>query len=77
MLKIRLQRFGKNRRPTYKIVMAQCRSKRDGKYLENLGHYDPFNKIFSANIKKIIKHIKCGASTSATLKNLLYAFYKI
>jgi small subunit ribosomal protein S16 len=41
MLKIRLQRGGKKHRPYYKIVIANSRSPRDGKFLETVGVYDP------------------------------------
>ena len=39
--KIRLQRHGKKSKPIYKIVVADSRAKRDGKFIENLGQYNP------------------------------------
>ncbi len=41
MLKIRLRRGGAKKRPAYRIVVAESQSPRDGRFLENLGHYDP------------------------------------
>ena len=41
MLKIRLRRVGKKRRPSYRIVVADARAPRDGAYVEWIGHYDP------------------------------------
>ncbi|ABD46222.1 ribosomal protein S16 [Neorickettsia sennetsu str. Miyayama] len=41
MLKIRLARFGRKKRPYYKIVVANSSSPRDGKFLEQVGSYDP------------------------------------
>lgn len=43
MVKIRLQRFGTKKRPFYRIVAADSRRARDGKFLEVLGTYDPMN----------------------------------
>ena len=44
MVKIRLSRIGSKKRPFYRIVAADVRSPRDGKFLEILGHYDPRKK---------------------------------
>lgn len=41
MLKIRLARRGKKRQPTYRVVVAESTSKRDGRFVEQIGHYDP------------------------------------
>ena len=41
-LKIRLRQQGRNNRPFYRLVVADCRSPRDGKYLEAIGWYNPF-----------------------------------
>lgn len=40
-VKLRLMRMGKRRQPTYRVVAADARSPRDGRFLEILGHYDP------------------------------------
>ena len=41
MLKIRLRRAGKKKQPTYRFVVADARSPRDGRFIESLGHYNP------------------------------------
>jgi len=38
---IRLRRHGKKKQPTYRLVVADSRAPRNGKFIENLGHYDP------------------------------------
>jgi small subunit ribosomal protein S16 len=40
-VKIRLMRMGKKKQPTYRVVVADSRSPRDGRFIEILGHYDP------------------------------------
>ncbi len=44
MVKIRLTRTGKKKQPSYRIVVTDSRSPRDGKIIENIGHYCPRNK---------------------------------
>ena len=44
MLKIKLSRIGKNKRPFYRIVVNERRSKRNGKYIDLLGHYNPLSQ---------------------------------
>ncbi len=44
MVKIRLTRTGKKKQPSYRIVVADSRSPRDGRIIENIGHYNPRNK---------------------------------
>nr|AAB50700.1 ribosomal 30S protein TS17 {N-terminal} [Thermus thermophilus, Peptide Partial, 45 aa] [Thermus thermophilus] len=41
MVKIRLARFGSKHNPHYRIVVTDARRKRDGKYIEKIGYYDP------------------------------------
>ena len=41
MVKLRLMRMGKKKQPTYRIVAADSRSPRDGRFIEIIGHYDP------------------------------------
>ena len=52
MVKIRLARVGSKKRPFYRIVAADSRSPRDGKFLEILGHYDPRSEPNKIEIKK-------------------------
>ena len=70
-VRIRLQRHGKKGKPFYWIVAADSRSKRDGKYLEKLGTYDPnFNPpIVDLNIDVSVNWIKLGAQPSDSAKS--------
>lgn len=49
-LKIRLRQQGRNNRATYRLVVTDCRSPRDGKYVEMLGWYNPFEKELERTI---------------------------
>ncbi len=72
-VKIRLQRHGKKGKPFYWIVAADARSKRDGKYLEKLGIYDP-NKnpaIIELNIDGTVKWLQNGAQPTDTARAIL------
>jgi ribosomal protein S16 len=57
MLAISLMRMGAKKRPFYRVVVKEKRSKRDGKYLENLGTYNPM----SDPAEVILKHDRCAA----------------
>lgn len=66
MLKIRLQRIGRKKTPFYKIVVANSRSPRDGKYNEQIGTYSPMLPKDSAervkiNTERAVHWLKCGA----------------
>lgn len=72
-VKIRLQRHGKKGKPFYWIVAADARAKRDGKYLEKLGIYDP-NKnpaIIELNIDGTVKWLQNGAQPTDTARAIL------
>lgn len=49
-LKIRLRQQGRNNRPFYRLVLANARSPRDGKYIEGLGWYNPFEEVNERNL---------------------------
>ena len=72
-VRIRLQRHGKKGKPFYWIVAADSRSKRDGKFLEKLGTFDPnFNPpIVSLNVDSTVKWIQNGAQPSDTARNII------
>ena len=72
-VRIRLQRHGKKGKPFYWIVAADQRSKRDGKYLEKLGTYNPnFNPpLVELNIDATVKWIQFGAQPSDTAKSII------
>jgi len=72
-VKIRLQRHGKKGKPFYWIVAADARSKRDGKYLEKLGTYNPnFNPAqIELDIDGTVKWLQNGAQPTDTAKSIL------
>ena len=71
-VKIRLKRMGAKKAPFYRIVVADARSPRDGKFIESIGYYDPVTT--PANIKideeKAMKWMGNGAQPTDTVKNL-------
>lgn len=73
MVKIRLQRFGKKKAPFYHIVVADSKSPRDGKIIEQLGTYDPMTNPGTINLdrEKVEKWIKNGAKPTDTVKKLI------
>ena len=72
-VKIRLQRHGKKGKPYYWIVAADARAKRDGKYLEKLGAYNPNTNpaTVELNVDSAVKWLQNGAQPTDTAKNLL------
>ena len=72
-VKIRLQRHGKKGKPFYWIVAADARSKRDGKYLEKLGIYNPNTNpaTVELNIDGAVTWLQNGAQPTDTAKTLL------
>ena len=73
MVKIRLQRQGKKKAPFYHIVVADSRSPRDGKIIEQLGTYDPMTEPATIRLdkEKVEKWIKNGAKPTDTVKALI------
>ncbi|HIP37460.1 MAG TPA: 30S ribosomal protein S16 [Crocinitomix sp.] len=71
--KIRLQRHGKKRKPFYHIVIADARAKRDGKYIEKIGTYNPVTNpaTIELNIDKAVKWLQTGAQPTDTAKAIL------
>lgn len=72
MLKIRLKRIGRKNEPSYKIVVVENLSKRDGKVLNEIGFYNPLKKILFCNKSLLYKYIKCGAYPTDTVRHLIY-----
>ena len=72
MVKIRLQRQGKKKAPFYHIVVADSRSPRDGKIIEQLGTYDPMTNPATVVLdnEKVEKWIKNGAKPTDSVKDL-------
>lgn len=73
MLKIRLQRHGKKGNPFYWIVAADSRSKRDGKYLEKIGTYNPLTNpaTVELDVDSALNWLENGAQPSDTARDLL------
>ena len=73
MVKIRLQREGKKKAPFYHIVVADSRSPRDGKIIEQIGTYDPMTEpsTIVLNQEKVAQWIKNGAKPTDTVKKLI------
>ena len=71
--RIRLRRTGTTRRPTYRVVVADRRSPRDGRFLEALGYYNPLAKPPQLKIdtEKAAAWLKKGALPSNTVRHLL------
>lgn len=73
MVKIRLKRIGAKKNPFYRIVVADVRSPRDGKFIEEIGYYDP-NKnpaVIKIDNERANYWIKNGAQPTDTVKILL------
>lgn len=72
-VKIRLARHGAKKRPFYRIVVADKKSPRDGRYLENVGTYNPLKEPIEVSIKeeRIRYWMGQGAIPSDTVKSLL------
>ena len=73
MVKIRLKRVGAKKAPFYHIVVADSRSPRDGKIIEQLGTYNPMVEPSEIKIdkEKVEKWIKNGAKPTDTVKYLI------
>jgi len=73
MVKIRLQRFGAKKAPFYHIVVADSRSPRDGRIVEQIGTYDPMKNPaeIKLNKEKVEYWIKNGAKPTDTVKALI------
>lgn len=70
MLKIRFKRVGRKKSPFYRIVVMSSQIKRDGKVIEELGYYNPINKIFQINLTRTLSRLKDGAQPTEVVKNL-------
>lgn len=78
MLAIQLMRTGAKKRPSYRVVVKEKKSKRDGAYLENLGTYDPTRQPAEINLKmdRVNYWIEKGAQPTNTVNRLIKASVK-
>ena len=72
-VKLRLRRMGSKKHPFYRLVAADSRFQRDGRFLEVVGHYDPMTKPhkFEYDKEKIFTWLNNGAQMSDTVEGLL------
>lgn len=72
-VKIRLQRFGTKKKPFYRVVAIDSRTKRDGDVVEYIGKYQPIvtGKQFDVDEEKVLSWLNQGAQPTDTIKNLL------
>lgn len=73
MVRLRLTRVGRHKRPFYRIVVADSRMPRDGRHIEVLGTYDPLKTPAAIALKqeRVLEWLKKGAQPSVTVHNLL------
>ena len=70
-VKIRFKRMGAKKNPFYRIVVADSRSPRDGRFIEELGYYNPMNKELKLDNDKAAEWGKKGAQPTDTVRVLL------
>jgi len=72
-VKLRLKRMGSKQKPFYRIVAADSRSPRDGRFIETVGTYNPNTQPATVDIKEelALKWLGNGAAPTTTVKNLL------
>lgn len=73
MVKIRLRRMGAKKRPFYRVVVADSRSPRDGKFLDEIGYYDPTRDpaVIHIDAEKAMRWLSHGAQPTDTTRSLL------
>ena len=73
MVKIRLRRMGAKKSPFYRIIVADSRSPRDGRFIEEVGYYNPMTEPETLKVEeeKVQKWLASGAQPTETVKSLL------
>ena len=71
MLKLRLKRIGRKKTPSYRLVVMENTTRRDGRPVEDLGYYNTVTKESEFKIKEIEKWLKVGVQPTETVKSLL------
>lgn len=73
MLAIRLTRMGAKKHPFYRIIVTERENKRDGRFLEILGYYNPCRQPVELKIdqERVAYWLKCGAQPSLTVSRLI------
>ncbi len=72
MVKIRLRRMGAHKKPFYRIVVSDSRSPRDGRFIEEIGYYNPISdpKVVKIDSEKAAKWLEIGAQPTETVRTL-------
>ena len=72
-VKLRLKRMGSKQRPFYRIIAADSRSPRDGRFIESVGTYDTIKKDENVTVdeEKVLKWLNNGAQPTDTVKSIL------
>ncbi len=68
--KIRLKRMGSKKAPFYRLIVADARAPRDGRFIEEVGYYNPAKKDLAIDEEKALKWLDNGAQPSETVKAL-------
>ena len=71
MLKLRLKRIGRKRAPSYRLVIMENTTRRDGRPIDEVGYYDPISKNYNFDGSKIQKWLSYGVKPTPTVVNLL------
>lgn len=71
MLKLRLKRTGRKGSPSYRLVIMESKSRRDGRPIEEVGYYNPITKTYKFDTNKIQKWLNYGVKPTETVSNLL------
>ena len=70
-VKMRLRRMGAKKAPTYRVIVADSRSPRDGRFIEEIGHFDPRSDELKIDADKAKTWLSNGAQPTDTVKALL------
>jgi len=73
MVKLRLTRMGATKQPAYRIVAADSRARRDGRFIEILGYYNPLTNPAEVKVdeEKVLKWLNDGALPTDTVRDIL------
>ncbi len=73
MVRIRLKRAGAKNQPAYRVVVTDKRSPRDGRFIEEVGYYEPLKAGHNAKLKleRVDYWLKCGAQPTDTVASLI------
>lgn len=71
MLKIRLKRLGAKKNPTYRIIVINSTTKREGRPIQELGHYNPKTKVMQLDLAAAQDWVKKGAQPTETVAYLI------